>query len=97
MSLNVVRGKGGQDCLRFFHTSSIITTGYSKNKMGSTTSELCKGQFLRKLKVRHYDAENCPKITTNGQKQCKKGIFSKFQNATPLHHFNQFLSHLARN
>ena len=56
----------------FFHTSLMKTTGYSKNKMGSTTSQLRTGQFLWTLKVGHYAqkiARKWPKTAKNSEKR----------------------------
>ena len=56
------------------------TTGYSKNKMGSTTSQLRTGQFLWTLKVGHYArkmTQKWPKTVKNSQKRAFFGFYKK--------------------
>ena len=54
------------------------TTGYSKNKMGSTTSQLRTGQFLWTLKVGPYApkmTQKWPKTVKNSQKRAFFGFY----------------------
>ena len=74
------------------------TTGYSKNKMGSTTSQLRTGQFLWTLKVGPYAqkmTQKWPKTVKNSQKRAFFGFYKMKKLITSLSN-SDAIWHVAR-
>ena len=98
---SAIKGVGGGSKFLsqiFFHTSLMKTTGYSKNKMGSTTSKLRTGQFLLTLEVGPYAQKmtrKWPKTAKNSQKRAFFGFYKMKKLITSLSNSYAFW-HVAR-